>query len=75
MQRTREAFFRVNYFVKAVKFWFRLLYMDENRIPKQACAILVSLDSDSKSNWVTKLRLPLHETGFGYVWLTQDVGN
>ena len=45
--------------------------MDATRIPYQASRMLVSLDSDGKCKWVTKLR---HETGFGYVWLTQGVG-
>ena len=49
--------------------------MDATRIPYQAYRMLVSLDSDGKCNWVTKLRLLLHETGFGYVWLTQGVGD
>ena len=66
---------KINYFVKAVKFWFRLLLMDATRILYQAYRILVSLDSDGKCSWVTKLRLLLHETGFGYVWLTQGVGD
>jgi len=66
---------KINYFVKAVKFWFRLLHMDATRIPYQGCRMLVSLDSNGKCNWVTKLRLLLHETGFGYVWLTQGVGD
>ena len=37
--------------------------------------MLVSLDCDGKSNWVTKVRLLLHETGLGYVWLTQCVSS
>ena len=49
--------------------------MDATRIPYQAYRMLVSLDSDGKCNWVTKLRLLLHETGFGYVWLAQGVGD
>ena len=49
--------------------------MDATRIPYQASRMLVSLDSDGKCNWVTKLRLLLHETGLGYVWLTQGVGD
>ena len=64
-----------NYFVKAVKFWFRLLHMHATRILYQAYRMLVFLDSDGKCNWVTKLRLLLHETGFCYVWLTQGVGD
>ena len=49
--------------------------MDATRIPHQAYRMLVSLDSGGKCNLVTKLRLLLHETGFGYVWLTQGVGD
>ena len=49
--------------------------MDATHIPYQAYRMLVYLDSDGKCNWVTKLRLLLHETGFGYVWLTQGVGD
>ena len=49
--------------------------MDATRIPYQACRMLVSLDSDGKFNWVTKFRLLLHETSFGYVWLTRGVGD
>ena len=49
--------------------------MIENRIPQQAYRMLVSLDYEGKSNWVTKLSLLLHATGFGWVWLTQDVGD
>ena len=58
-----------------VKVWFKLLHINKIRIPKQTYRMLVSSDSDGKSNWVTKLRLLSHETGFGYVWLTQDVCN
>ena len=32
------------------------------------------MDSDGKCNWVAKLRLLMNETGFGYLWLTQRVG-
>ena len=49
--------------------------MDATRIPYSAYRMLVSLDSDGKCNWMTKLRLLLHETGFGYVSLTQGVGD
>ena len=41
---------KIDYFVKAVKFWFRLLHMDASRIPYQAFRMLISLDSDGKCN-------------------------
>ena len=43
--------------------------------PIECWYLRTSLDSDGKCNWVTKLRLLLHETGFGCVWLTQGVGD
>ena len=42
---------------------------------RKSSIINTRLDSDGKCSWVTTLRLLLHETGFGYVWLTQRVGD
>ena len=38
---------KINYFVKAVKFWFRLLHIDATRIPYQGCRMLVSFEMTS----------------------------
>jgi len=66
---------RINYYVKALKYWFRLIQMDEGRLPKQAYKMLVALDINGKLNWVTKLRTLICRLGFSYVWLCQGVGN
>lgn len=65
----------INDFVKTIKLWFRMLGMDEKRLPKQAYKMLLNLDSVGKHNWVSELKFLLNRTGFGFVWLAQGVGN
>jgi len=61
--------------VKAIKYWLRLLKMDEKRLPKQAYRMLVSMDANGKTNWVTNLRGIICKAGFGHVWYNEGVGN
>eukprot|EP00745_Piridium_sociabile_P032434 TRINITY_DN5471_c0_g1_i2.p1 TRINITY_DN5471_c0_g1~~TRINITY_DN5471_c0_g1_i2.p1 ORF type:complete len:1139 (-),score=92.24 TRINITY_DN5471_c0_g1_i2:303-3719(-) len=65
----------VNSLVSCIRYWIRLLNMEQNRIPKMAYLMLLSLDSGGKDCWVTKIRDILCETGFAFVWLQQSVGN
>ena len=65
----------INYKIKAVKFWLRLLKLNLDRLPRQAYQLLVSLDEKGKSNWITKLKMLLFQTGFGVAWINQGVGN
>jgi hypothetical protein len=65
----------VNSAVKCVRFWLRLLEMEDNRIPHKAYKMLLDLDARGKQNWVSKIRLCLNENGFGFVWLNQGVGS
>ena len=37
--------------------------------------MLHALDDKGKFNWVSKVRMKLHELGFGFVWLNQGVGD
>ena len=65
----------INTYMKAVKYWFRLLELDENRLPKQAYLMLVKLDEKGKKCWATGIRDILSKTGFLEVWLNQGVNN
>ena len=65
----------VNSHIKTVKYWFRLLEMDANRLPKQAYLMLVNLDKKGKKCWVSGIREILGKTGFFDVWLNQGVTN
>ena len=57
-----------------MRYWLKLLQMENYRIPKKAYDMLVDLDVNGKENWVTDIRNCLFENGFGEVWLNQGVG-
>ena len=63
----------INCYIRAVKYWFRVLHMDAERLPNQAYRMLMNLDSLGKENWVSKIRAILQSLGFGYVWTFQGV--
>jgi hypothetical protein len=65
----------VNSHIRCIKYWFRLLQMDEKRLPWQAYQMLVKLDENGKTCWATSVREILCQTGFYYVWLQQGVGD
>jgi hypothetical protein len=66
---------RIIYSVKSVKYWLRLMTMEDKRLPKQAYKMLLNLDIKGKCNWVTQVRLLICQAGFGHVWIAQGVGN
>jgi hypothetical protein len=59
--------------LRAYKYWIRVLNMDNDRLPKLAYNMLLSLDNNGKSCWVTQVKLFLCNLGFQYVWLDQNV--
>ena len=69
---TRYPIF-VNSYLRVIKYWIRLLQMDENRLPKQVYRMLLQLDNNGKKNWVTQVREILSTTGFYFVWHNQRI--
>ena len=70
----RYPFF-VNLCIRAVKYWFKLLQMKENRLPKQAYHMQINMETNGKCCWASRLRDLLCKFGFGFVWLQKSVGN
>jgi hypothetical protein len=64
----------INFVISCIRYWLRLLAMDDDRLPKKAYVMLRNLDERGKSTWVTSVRLCLFQYGFGFVWLNQGVG-
>ena len=62
-------------YVRCVKYWFRLLQMEQTRLPYQAYRMLTGLDENGKTCWVTGMPDILRKTGFYFVWLQQGVGD
>jgi hypothetical protein len=65
----------INFVVRCISYWLKLLRMESDRIPRKAYLMLCNLDSKGKSNWVTKVRECLFRQGFGIVWVNQSVGS
>ena len=65
----------VNSCIRAVKYWFKLLHMNENRLPKQAYYMQINMDLNGKCCWASRLRDLVCKFGFGFVWLQKSVGN
>ena len=61
--------------VNVLRYWFRLLHMDKERLTYKAYQMLLDLDMSGKHCWVSKIREILCFTGFNFVWLHQGVGN
>jgi hypothetical protein len=65
----------VNYHMKFVRYWVRLIEMENHRYPKQCYLMLKTQDSVGRNNWVTKVREFLFSQGFGFIWISQEIGD
>ena len=65
----------VIYLVKCVKYWLKLVEMDNNRYPKACYKMLYNLDENNRQTWVSFVKETLYKYGFMYAWLQQGVGD
>ena len=65
----------INSIVNCIRYWLKLLEMDNHRLPKKAYNKLYDLDRNGKQTWATNIRICLTNNGFGFAWLNQGVGN
>ena len=61
--------------VRCVKYWFRVINLPADRLPKQAYNMLMHLQGLGKKTWAYHVKLLLCNNGFGDVWLQQNVGD
>ena len=61
--------------IRSIKYWLKLLELDNKRICKQAYIALERQDNEGKSNWVSKIKNILTVNGFGVIWFSKTVGN
>ena len=65
----------VIYHTKCIKYWCKLLTMPDTRYPKSCYKMLKAQDDIGRVNWATKVKELLYKYGFGFVWLSQDIGD
>ena len=64
----------INSIVSCIRYWLKIVQMDDHRLPKKAYLMLYNLDAKGKTTWVSNVRLCLFQYGFGFVWMNQSVG-
>ena len=63
------------YHVKCITYWCKLLSMPNNRYPKNCYKMLKSQDDIGRVNWATKVKELLFKYGFGFIWMSQEIGD
>ena len=64
-----------NSIIRCIQYWIKLIQMPEWRYPRKAYNMLYSLDCAERYTWATSVKNILFSFGFGYVWISQDIGN
>jgi len=64
----------INARLRSVKYWLKILRMDDNRLPHSVYKMMIS-NIDRYTNWASNMRTFLIENGFGDVWNNQRVDN
>ena len=63
----------VTYFTNCIKYWCKLLVMENHRYPKRCYFMLKSFDNCGRITWATHIKNLLFLYGFGYVWITHEI--
>ncbi len=66
---------QLTYMTRAVSFWCRLIQMGPERLPYHCYRMLTALDDMGRTCYATNIKNILYRFGFGYVWISQDVGD
>ena len=62
----------VEYNLTAVKYWTKLIYMNDERYPKKCYQQLKAHSDMGRTNWVSGIRNLLFSLGYGQVWIDQE---
>ena len=65
----------VQYVSKCIKYWLKIIHMNDNRYPKIVYKLLFDLDSNGRRTWASDIRALLYRYGFGVVWISQGLGD
>jgi len=63
------------YHTKCIKYWCKILQMPKSRYPQNCYNLLKSLDDLVRQTWASHVKELLFKFGFGFVWVSQDIGD
>ena len=58
---------QINACVRCIRYWLKLMRLEEHRLPLRGYQMLFNLDQRGKTNWVTNVRKTLCANGFSCV--------
>ena len=58
---------------KCIKYWLKIIHMNDNRYPRIVYTLLFNLDSNGRRTWASDI--VLYRYGFGVVWISQELGD
>ena len=65
----------INAMCKTLKYWIKLIRMNEDRIPLKVYKMQMYYDNCGYTTYASYIRNILFSHGFGYVWMSQTVGD
>ena len=65
----------VSYMSNCIKYICKLLNMPNSMYQKQCYVMLKHKDESGRTNWASKVKELLFKYGFGFAWVTQEIGD
>ena len=65
----------ISYMTNSIKYGCKLLYMSDSKYPKQCYKMLKHHEDNGRMNWASNVKELLFIYGFGFAWLSQEIGN
>ena len=65
----------IDYYCKCIKYWIRLIRMNNSRYSYHCYKMLRNLDNSGRITWATKVKNILFKYGFGYACVNENVGD
>lgn len=63
------------YILKCIKYWSKLIHMQDSRLPRSCYNMLLELDISGRTTWATHVKEILYKYGFGHIWINQGAGD
>ena len=64
----------INAVIKSVKYWLKILKMEEHRFPRMVYKMMLK-NIDEYDNWASKVKQTLVSNNLSNIWSAQEVGN
>lgn len=60
---------------RAIKYWCKLIHLNNERYAKKCYTQQYKQEEMGRKNWAAEVKMILYNTGFGFVWQSQQLGD